>query len=65
MAGTWYEIYMPAGSRAVPWSKVVVTVVVILLVMYAMVIGYEAPAAVALASAAGYAAVSVARRLFR
>jgi hypothetical protein len=44
---------------------VVVTVVVIVLVMYAMILGYEAIAAVALASAAGYTAVSVSRRLAR
>ncbi|MFC9087423.1 hypothetical protein [Nocardiopsis dassonvillei] len=53
------------GTNTVPWSRVVVTVVVIVLVMYAMILGYEAIAAVALASAAGYTAVSVSRRLAR
>jgi hypothetical protein len=55
----------PKQAIVIPWPRVVVIIVVVILVMYAMHLGYEAAAAVALASAAGYAAVSVSRRLAR
>ena len=51
------------GSRL--WPRVVIAVVVIAVVLYAMTLGYEATAAVTAATAAGFGAVAVSRRLIR
>lgn len=45
------------------WSRVIIAIVIIALVVYAMAIGYEAMAAVAAATAAGFGALAVSRRL--
>jgi len=47
------------------WPRVVIAVVVIAVVLYAMTLGYEATAAVTAATAAGFGAVAVSRRLIR
>jgi hypothetical protein len=65
MSDIQYVETPPGGAGAVPRHRLIVVMVVILVVLYALYLGYEAAAAVALASAAGYAAVSVARRLNR
>ena len=45
------------------WIKVIILILVVALVMYSMALGYEAMAAISIASAAGGAAVLVHRRL--